>query len=108
MSKPFPAFPGKIQLAEFQEKWPKDPSGMRARTLMLDYLGTFLIETSIGNTAAADRAQAESAVGKVLARLVENVRSITLERKVPKKITASPPLKRFEGEQQKTQQPKPE
>lgn len=100
MSKPFP---NKIALKKFWEAWPKDPSGMRSRTLMLEYLGTLLVETSLGNTATTDRAQAEAGVGKVIARILEDVRGITAEKIVPKKTTVGKPLHRFAGDQPATQ-----
>lgn len=96
MSKPFP---NKIALKKFWETWPKDPSGMRARTLMLEYLGTLLVDTSLGNHATAERAQAEAGVGKVLARILEDVRGITAEKVEPKKTTVGRPLHRFTGDQ---------
>ena len=90
--------PDKIALTEFVETWPRDTSGMKAHRLMLDLLGTTLID-SAGAPAKRNTAQAQLGAHRALVAMIHNLRLITAEKKEPKKITPMKSLARFTGQQ---------
>lgn len=64
--------PELISLEEFHKSWPKDGSGKLCAKLLRSYVFSLLVETSIDSKCTSERAQAESATGKVLAKMSKN------------------------------------
>jgi hypothetical protein len=83
-----------ITAEEFAELWPKDDSGIAAANLAKRYLFTMLVHTAAG-ADCLDRAQAESASHKLLARLVGDFAKVIAPKREPKKPVTMAPLRRF-------------
>lgn len=75
---------------------------MRARSLIVDFLGTMLIDAALSKDGTAEEARGAH---RAIAKILESVRGVTADKAAPKTITASKPLNRFAGD--KPEQPKP-
>lgn len=85
-----------ITFEELRESWPKDASGLQTAELIQRYLITLATNTALGAECTADRAQAEAAVNKALARMYRDFSSITVTPENPPSRPQMKTLRRFD------------
>lgn len=94
---PLPQLPlEQISIDELREQWPKSDDGKLAARLLQRYGYSLLIESSLGAECTEDRAQAESAANKAIAKMVKDfaVLAVPIQERKPRKPMQ--PLHRFQ------------